>query len=277
MSGLSWSVNPAQADEEATFAAGLDVKKKDDSGKPTESVLGLNGKVVGFPPGARIDVRFRLKGNRQHINWYRMLLDANGACKYKSSVLKTPFAPGTYEVQFWLKIKTQNRDIKRWFKLNRGWTRSHQELLDSKEIVVGTDAEKKGFDDECIAELNKMLKDVRTLFDALHARVNAGTAKDAAWDKAYQGEHRKKILAVQTALATFRTSHAAMPFEEYRGKLRQVINNTLKLYKYYSQGKTGLKPRFEHVVEIIKYLKTALEPAQPLLPEGPKKKEGKKG
>ncbi|MDF1663559.1 MAG: hypothetical protein P1V97_17440, partial [Planctomycetota bacterium] len=140
------SMSPALAgDDESDLKAILQVMKKDEKGKVLKRQLNLSGKLAGFPVGTRINIRFGLRGNRQHIAWYGATVDKDESIKGKGTVISKIFAPGTYEVQFWLKVGAQPRAVRKWFTINRGWGRNHQELLNNVVIKIGSDEDHKAF------------------------------------------------------------------------------------------------------------------------------------
>jgi hypothetical protein len=261
-------------DDDPQLTAVLEVKKEDPKSKKVlHRQLKFKGKLDGFPVGARVDIRFRLQGNRQHIAWYRALVDDNAGIKGNSSLFRKPFAPGVYEVQFWLKIATQSRALRKWFTVNRGWGRNHQELLENVVIRIGTDADRKTFMSKCLADLRVYLKKLDAVYTALAGRVKGNSPQDKAWEKEAV-IHNGSLSDVQRSFYKWQRIHVAMPLEKYRSTLNSIQVKSFKLLAGYNKGSTDLDQKLRFTESQIRYLKDALAPAALL--EVPGNGDGKK-
>lgn len=264
------SLSPAFAgDEEADLKAILEVMEKDAEGKAKKRQLNLSGKLAGFPVGTRINIRFGLRGNRQHIAWYGATVNKDESIKGKGTVIAKGFAPGTYEVQFWLKVGAQPRAVRKWFTINRGWGRNHQELLNNVVIKIGSDEDYKSFVTKSLTDLRKYLDQVEPVYKALSDRITNKTAVDAAW-KAQSQKYLELLSEVQRSFYKWERAHVAMPLEKYRLTFTSIHVKLYKLLNAHTNGSTGLEQSLKFTEGEVKYLRDALSPATPL--EIPKKK-----
>jgi hypothetical protein len=267
---------PAEAiDEDPILTAILSVKKKDENDKVLERQLTFTGKLAGFPVGTRIDIRFRLQGNRQHIAWYRALVDNDESIKGNSSLFRKAFAPGVYEVQFWLKIATQSGDLRKWFTVNRGWGRNHQELLENVAITLGDESDHKAFVGKCMDDLRAYLTKLDTVYKALAPRINNTIPVDDAWKKE-SVIHADSLSKVQQHFYRWERAHIAMPLEKYRKTINSIQVKNYKMLKAYNAGSTRLGQKLKFTEGEIRFLKDALSPAAPLEVPGDKKEEKKR-
>lgn len=264
------SMSPALAgDDEADLKAVLNVMKKDANGKVLQRQLNLSGKLAGFPVGTRINIRFGLRGNRQHIAWYGATVDKDESIKGKGTLIKKGFAPGTYEVQFWLKVGAQPRAVRKWFTINRGWGRNHQELLNNVVIKIGSDEDYKGFVSKSLADLRKYLSQVEPVYKTLSDRITNKTAVDAAW-KTQAQKYQDLLTEIQRSFYKWERTYVAMPLEKYRLTFISIHVKLYKLLNAHTNGATGLEQSLKFTEGEVKYLRDALSPATPL--EIPKKK-----
>ncbi|MDF1661218.1 MAG: hypothetical protein P1V97_05575 [Planctomycetota bacterium] len=193
--------------------------------------LSFSGIKNGFPQGTRLDIRFAPEGNRQHIAWYRAINNADGSYHGQSSVFTKQLPPGLYKVQVWIKMRGQSRAQQRWFVLNKGWTRSHSELLKTLSLRIGSAAEERVFIEKTRATLLSFAKSLKKQVKAIEALYNekyAGTMKEN--DKKHE-LILKALSALQRKNYNWRREYLALPFEGERRQIISLLASQVKLLR----------------------------------------------
>lgn len=274
---LLGSAAPAlAADGDASFEASLEVTKTDESKTPTERVLVYKGKFADAPVGTRIDIRFKLKENLQHINWYYGLTGKSQTINGRSAPLTRPFGAGVYEVEFWFKMNTQNRKVKKWFRTNRGYTNRHAEVLETVRISVGSPSEQDAFVEKTLETMRDYFGTLRKIYSDARAHFDAGKdGKDAAWKPIYD-KHKQTILDMQRSFYNWKREWVALPVETYRTRLEQLVDADLKLLEFIQQSvpRQTTATRVKQIEEQVEYLENALSPEVQLQPSDGKKSGG---
>lgn len=198
-------------------------------GAQWNSRLSFSGTKTGLPKGTRIDIRFTRDGNRQHIAWYRAINDASGSFRGQSSVFKKSLPPGEYKVQVWFKMRTQNRVLRRWFTLNKGWNRQHQLLLETLTIRVGNQVQETVFLEETRATLRSYARAIEKNLEALESlykqRDNPMITKKEKTAKRIVNS----VGVQQRSFYSWNRKYLALPFEKERQDISSLISLSLRL------------------------------------------------
>jgi hypothetical protein len=240
---------------------------------PATHKLVYSGELGGLPAGTRIDIRFRLMDNKQHINWYRALSDENEKLAGESQTLDKPLAPGLYEAQFWLQMRSQSSANRKWFRLNRGYTNRHREVLESARMRIGSPADAEAFTESCLAKLRGYLGPLTTLTETLGELIENKTPKADAWAAQYKA-HYDTLAGMQVSFREWRLSHAAMPLEGERNRLYRLLTNVFVLFEGYDKGHSGLDGSLSNARDDVRGLSDALTPQVPA-PDGPASPESR--
>jgi len=263
------STNVAEAGD-LSFSAELN------NTETTHPSLAFRGKLAEFPAGTWVDIRFMLKGNAQHIDWYRALVK-NEAFDGKTNAPPRKTAPGTYTVEFWLKVKLQNKPVKRWFQLNRGYSSSHEELLDTVLIKIGSEAERTKFQDGIKSKLRAQLESLKAMYAKSKGIVEAGkSAKSEEEGMEAYGEDLTAFQALCSEYFDWVKEYMSIPLEKERYAFESLIDTCGKMVEK-SMG-VEVEDKVEHLQErwsrFLKKLEPAIVAREPLKPaDAPKLKK----
>lgn len=228
------SKSPAFAGDSMDLQATLRTEERT-PGRKTR-VIDFSGRVEDFPQGATVSIDFILSGNTQFISRYTSIVDKDSSIKGQTGTMTKDFLPGVYEFRFWLHVGAQNKEIKQWFNLNRGWTSTHSELLKIVEINVGDADGHLSAKQDSMTRMKGFFESGKKVFGLLDKRIASGKVADAEWLEGEKLSILNDLREGYDGFDTWQTNYVALPFEGIRYKIQQVFLDTSSLLTDYSNG-----------------------------------------
>lgn len=225
--------------------------------------LTFEGKLNGYPNGTQIDIRFKIRENRQHIAWYktRVTKDAiKGEQFYRPN--KAGFMPAVYSVEFWFQMQTQTPGMRNWFRTNRGWTANYRELLDTVTIKLGDEEARAAALDTCYKKVAKMFAPAKDFGKAMRAHLDKiQKMSEAEKNQAYQewmsksdGLWRERLGALQTEEYYWAKKYVALPAEEGRLQMKTIVSQALSLLGVYKDRRPTVEASYKHLETSLRQL-----------------------
>lgn len=249
--------------------------------------LKFRGKLADYPDGTQIDIRFKIRENRQHIAWYKTVVGKE-AIKGQQVYRKKNFLPAVYNVEFWFQMQTQTPGMRNWFRTNRGWTSNYRELLATVEVKVGDDAARAKTLDECYKKVAKMFGPLQDFGKAMKAHLDKVQGlSEAEQTRAHQewmaGERDKwyaRLGDLQTEEYRWAKKVVALPAEEGRLQMKTAVSQALTLLAVYKDRRPTVGASYKHLETSLRQLDDLLSAEKEVdigrsKPEKGSDKEGK--
>lgn len=223
------------------------------------SRLSFSGTECGFPQGTRLDMRFAREGNRQHIAWYRSIINQKGSYRGLSTKFSKELPPGLYKVDIWIKMRSQSKAMRLWFGENRGWTQNHRELLSSLPFRIGSKSAEVVFLAKARSQILIHLQELDDEFRSIRAFPLARSRQSAEESKKAAARIRGSLAQTQKSIYVWERKYLALPYEKERLELNSILGNEFKLLRMSERNPDSFEKAANALRERIKVLREKLQ------------------
>ena len=229
--------------------------------KPETHKLEYSGTYPDVPQGTCINVRFRLQGNQQHIAVYRAYTTTDGKFAGNSGDFSKKMIDGVYEAEFLFSMGRQKKEVRKWFRLNMGWARSHTEILKVELITVGDPTKKKEVEKKLFEKMEDFRTRAETAYRVLEGRITNNQTPEADWSEKGYTDLYSKLEKIQAEFYQWQGSYVALPAGKIRNRLFGTINTLFTVLDEYTNKVDAaiLKQHVTNLTTAFSELKTALE------------------
>ncbi len=182
----------------------------------------LRGRSTPLPDGTRLEVTLAAKGRTKDVvcALFRVVTQGNtyaGRQDWRGRTL----APMVYEAQVQLVVEKQSDSVRSWLMREYGYAPRHTEVLDSREVTLGSVEEQAAFSRENLQHLLGYADDLEALrVNALEA-VETPRAENEEWP-AQLRTLNKQVLKLRKEFDAYTRSYVVLL---ERGFLDQLLNS----------------------------------------------------
>lgn len=198
--------------------------------------LHYSGTFLNVPEGTKVSVIFRRANSQRFIIPHFALTDKRGKFGGKSGVMSKKFMADDYEVVFRFVMAAQSRQIRKWFRLNMGWSAKHIEILDVVEFTLGNLDQKNSDQKQFFKTLKGFHSRADKVFSVLDANIKTGLKPPVNWKQFGYVNLNATLLKLQRDFYTWECSYVDLPHGKIYGRLRNLINSLFTVLEDYSNG-----------------------------------------
>ena len=196
------------------------LEAKFEAGTSGGSALVVRGSAKKLPDQTRLIVKLLVKGQKVEIGYWQANVGA-GAFGATIDLEGKEAGPLVYRVELWLMLPKQLDPVKRRLQRDLGVPDTHEEVLDSQELLVGEAAAQKAFRRETL----QLFEDVLKKAEAEYAKIEAAIGKTPDdWDKQVE-KINERLGALQEATNARRDKYVTLGEMEDLGLAQRVVED----------------------------------------------------